>query len=926
MNEERPGGLEGRVLVLAPTARDAATSRGLLEAAGMPCVLCATIADVCGEAARGAGAAVVTAEAVLGDPEGRLARWLQSQPPWSDLPLVVLTPPGAETPRLLAALEAVGPMTLMKRPVQVSALVSTVRSALRDRRRQYAVRDLLAERQQAAAALRVERERYRITLSSIGDAVISTDAGGRVAYLNGVAESLTGWTQAEAAGRPLPEVFRVVNEHTRQAVANPTQRARREGAAGGLPSHTVLIAQDGRERPIEDSAAPMLDEAGATVGAVVVFRDVTGRREVEAEAQRLHREVEAERARLAEVFQHAPSFMCVLVGPDHVFERANDRYFELLGRRDILGRPVREAIPEVEGQGYLEILDRVYRTGEPFVGTEMRITLRRGGRMEERILEFVYQPIRGEGGQVSGILAHGIDLTDRVRAQQDLARLTAESERQRRVYETALSNTADFNYIFDLRGRFVYVNAALLALWGKQLHEAVGKNFFELDYPPELAARLQRQIQEVIDTRGPARDETPYTSAAGTRSYEYILVPVFGAGGAVEAVVGSTRDITDRKAMEDSLRQADRKKDDFIALLAHELRNPLAPIRNGLQVLRLAGGDASPAVTHARSMMERQLAHMVRLIDDLLDVSRINRGKMELRRARVALADVVSAAVETARPVIDAGGHTLSVELRGSPVFLDADLTRLAQVFSNLLTNSAKYTEPGGAIWVSAEQRGGSVVVSVQDTGIGIPADALENIFDMFSQVDRSMERNAGGLGIGLALVKGLVEMHGGSVTAASGGQGRGSTFTVTLPALPPQAGAAAASSSDNGAAAAGPKRRILVVDDNQDGAASLALVLRLMNNEVRTAHDGVEALAVAEAFRPEVVLMDVGMPRLNGLEATRLLRAQEWGKAMTVVALTGWGQEGDRQRSRQAGCDGHLVKPVSLDDLEKLLAELHAR
>ena len=283
--------------------------------------------------------------------------------------------------------------------------------------------------------------------------------------------------------------------------------------------------------------------------------------------------------------------MCVLLGPDHIFERANDRYYEVLARRDIIGKPVRAAVPEVEGQGFFEILDLVYQTGEPFVGTEMPITLRRGGQLEQRIVDFVYQPIRDAGGRVRHPLPWHRPDRRRVRAEKRLARLTAESEQQRRVYETALSNTVDFNYVFDRKGRFTFVNKALLTLWGKDLADAVGKTFLELGYPRDLAARLERQIQEVIDTKRPLRDETPYTAGSGTRDYEYIFVPVFGADGSVEAVAGTTRDITERKAMEEALREADRKKDEFIALLAHELRNPLAPIRNGLQVMRLAGGQ-----------------------------------------------------------------------------------------------------------------------------------------------------------------------------------------------------------------------------------------------------------------------------------------------------------------------------------------------
>lgn len=369
---------------------------------------------------------------------------------------------------------------------------------------------------------------------------------------------------------------------------------------------------------------------------------------------------------------------------------------------------------------------------------------------------------------------------------------------------------------------------------------------------------------------------------------------------------------------EEALRASDRKKDDFLALLAHELRNPLAPIRNGLQVLRLT--DDPEVRERSQQMMERQLGHMVRLIDDLLDVSRINRNKLTLQITQISLADAVSSAVETARPVIDAAGHELIMNLPAEPVRLDADLTRLAQVFANLLTNSAKYTERGGRIVLTGRCEGDTVVVSVQDSGIGIPVDYLRTIFDMFSQVDRSIERSTGGLGIGLALVKGLVEMHGGTVSAASEGPGRGSTFTVRLPTVPIRAEVSPDQQKGRSEFHEGPKRRILVVDDNQDSAESMAEMLRLFGNEVDVAHDGVEAVERAGTFRPQLILMDVGMPRMNGLDATRHIREKPGGDEPTIIALTGWGQDSDRRLSKQAGCDGHLTKPVDIDELRRLL------
>lgn len=547
---------------------------------------------------------------------------------------------------------------------------------------------------------------------------------------------------------------------------------------------------------------------------------------------------------------------------------------------------------------------------------EYRLVRPSDGRViwiEERGNTVFDQP--GGGVRLFGVAA---DVTERKRAEVSLERVTAESERRKRLYEAVLDSTPDLAYVWGLDHRFTYANEGLLRMWGKSWDEAIGKNCLELGYEPWHAAMHDREIDQVIATKQSLRGEVPFTGTFGRRIYDYLLVPVLGADGEVEAVAGTTRDVTDRQRMEQELRDQDRKKDDFIALLAHELRNPLAPVRNGLQVIRLS---SDPAVRErAQGTMDRQLTHMVRLIDDLLDVSRINRGKMELRRERVALADVVASAVEAARPALDAAGHELSVALPGRPVVLDADLTRLAQVFSNLLTNSAKYTPKGGRVWLAAERRDGSVWVTVRDTGIGIPKDSLSTIFDMFSQVDRSVEKSTGGLGIGLALVKGLVEMHGGTVTAASDGEGRGTTFTVSVPEAEPAipSGPVAAD-----APARTPARRILVVDDNRDGAESMSDMLGLLGHDVVTAHDGLEAVERAEAVRPDVILMDVGMPRLNGLDATRRIREHDWGKPIAIVALTGWGQEDDRTRSREAGCDAHLVKPVSVADLQRLLSDV---
>jgi PAS domain S-box-containing protein len=380
--------------------------------------------------------------------------------------------------------------------------------------------------------------------------------------------------------------------------------------------------------------------------------------------------------------------------------------------------------------------------------------------------------------------------------------------------------------------------------------------------------------------------------------------------------------VCERTRLLRELRDTDRRKDEFLATLAHELRNPLAPIRNALQIMALS--DEGAALEHARGMMERQLGQMVRLIDDLLDVSRITVGKLELRKERVALGAVLASAVETARPVIDASGHALHVAGTADPIYVDADPVRLAQVFSNLLNNAAKYMDRGGRIDVATARRGDEVCVTVSDTGRGIPAEALPQVFDMFSQVDRSLERSHGGLGIGLTLVKRLVEMHGGRVEASSEGTGKGTQVSVHLKAVSasPSADAARPSRLPRAAVRA---FRILVADDNQDAAESLAMMLRMMGNHLRTVHDGEQAVAEAAVFRPDVILLDIGMPRMNGYDAAREIRAQAWGARMVLVALTGWGQDEDKRRASQAGFDRHFTKPVSPADLEKLLGELAA-
>ncbi len=392
-------------------------------------------------------------------------------------------------------------------------------------------------------------------------------------------------------------------------------------------------------------------------------------------------------------------------------------------------------------------------------------------------------------------------------------------------------------------------------------------------------------------------------------------------------LTGVLLDISERRRAEADLREADRRKDVFLGTLAHELRNPLAPMRNALQVLRLTGG-AQHAAVQAREMMERQLAHMVRLVDDLLDVSRISRGKLQLRPGRACLQDMVHAAAETARPNLEAAGVHLQLLLPRDPVWLAVDAGRVAQIFSNLLTNAAKFTNRHGHVKVTAERDGAAAVVRVRDTGVGLSEKSLRHIFELFSQADQSLEKTQGGLGVGLALARGLAEMHGGTVSAASEGEGRGSEFTVRLPLSRGEGTGARGEENPISSSPLAPvpsPLKVLVVDDNVDAAASLEMLLRLLGCEAVTANDGLEGVCLAGSYRPDIVMMDIGMPKLNGYDACRRIRGEPWGKDLRIVALTGWGTEEDQRKAAEAGFDRHFTKPVSPQDLESLLAETPA-
>jgi PAS domain S-box-containing protein len=539
-------------------------------------------------------------------------------------------------------------------------------------------------------------------------------------------------------------------------------------------------------------------------------------------------------------------------------------------------------------------------------------------------------PARDDQGRIVEWYGSTIDIHDAKLAaeivQDSEARLRASEERFRR----AAHATGAVVYEVDLVGTARASAHGLERLLGADGREReLSSAWWHTRIHPDDLPRHVAQLQECLGDPARAGYRVAYRvrHTDGTwRDVEDAGEVVRGADGRPVRLVGAILDVTERKRVQDDmvrlqaeLVEADRKKDEFLSVLAHELRNPLAPIRNSLELMKLAHTDAT-AVAQARVVMERQLGQMVRLIDDLMDLTRISRGKIGLQRRRMLLADALRNAVETSHPQLEHAGHQFTCVVPPEPIFVDGDEVRLSQVFANLLNNAAKYTARGGRVDVRVERQDQHVVVTVADNGVGIPAEMLPRVFDMFTQVDRSLERAQGGLGIGLNIVQRLVEMHGGTVSAHSAGHGHGSRFVVRLPVAGAEVAAVAVAAHEVGARPAA-RRKILVVDDNRDSATSLAAMLAMMGNETRSACDGIEAIEVAASFVPDVILLDIGMPRLNGYEACRRLRMRAELQHVVIVACTGWGQEDDKKTAAAAGFNFHLTKPVDPAALEKLLA-----
>jgi PAS domain S-box-containing protein len=756
----------------------------------------------------------------------------------------------------------------------------------------------------------LRQEMLRVTLASIGDAVMVTDIEGRITSMNAVAESLTGWTQADAAGQPLDSVFRIVNEKTRQPVESPAQRALDEGVIVGLSNHTVLIRKDAGELAIDDSASPIRDAQGQVIGCVLVFRDITQRRRAEQERA-------DETARIESVVNHVIDGIIAIDenGTVEAFNRAAEKLFGYQVA-EVLGQNVKMLMPEPfhgEHDGYLANYRRTGQAKVIGIGREVEGRRKDGSTfpMELAVSEFWLSQRR----YFTGIVR---DITERKQAEERLRLKDVQLESITENTSAMLSRCSrDLRYIFVNRAYAELVRKPRDEIQGRPIVEIMGHQGFEI-IRPHVTRVLRGEVVEYESI-------VPF-EGVGPRFLHVRYVPDRDAQGEVVGWFASVADITERKRADArihdlvaDLKAADLRKDEFLATLAHELRGPLAPLHSALEILRLANHDPD-LLQHSRATMERQLSHLERLIDDLLDVSRITRDKIDLRRDYVELASVIHQSLEACQPLAESAYHEISLTLPPQPIYLHADPVRLAQVFSNILNNACKYTEPGGRISLTAERQGSDAMIRIQDSGMGIPPDKLGSIFEMFAQTDRGSKRSQGGLGIGLWLVRRLVEMHGGSVEALSDGVGHGSEFIVRLPVLIERPVAPLPKPTAEPPTLT--PRRFLIVDDSKDAAMSLAMLLKMSGNETRIAYDGLQAVEAARQFHPDVVLLDIGLPKLNGYDACRRIREQPEGKDMVMVALTGWGQEEDRRKSHEAGFDYHIVKPVDYRALMSLLAE----
>lgn len=841
---------------------------------------------------------LIVLESYLPDESGlEVCRRLKGDPATASIPVLVLCGGCQEGGWRIACFDA-GAEACLSRPVSAEELVAQARTLLRLRR---------AERQLRERVEEVERllDVLPVSVWIAHDPACHSITGNRAAYeMLGLPPQTNVSVAAPADERPAVHHYRDGRE------LSPEELPMQYAAAHGIEVRDVeldCVPPNGTTRHLYGSATPLRDASGAVRGCVGAFVDLAERRRMEQALRTSERRFKtlAGSAPVG-IFETDAEGNCLYV---------NDRWCQMAGMTADMAR----------GKGWATALhpedrDRIFEEwyaaangGQEFAGV-YRFRTPAG---EVTWLSGRAVTLRDERGKIGGYIGTITDISELKRTEEALHRAS-----QRLT--SLVDNTPLAVVEWDSDFRISRWSGAAERVFGWNAAEMVGKriNDVRLVYDEDWDT-VRATMARLLDGNNQyvASGNRNWTRDGRVIDCEWYNSILSDEVGRMEAVLSLVLDVTDRKRAEAELREADRRKDEFLATLAHELRNPLAPIRNAVQILKTQGPPAH-ALVWARGIIDRQVDQMARLLDDLLDVSRITRGHIPLRYEPSELTAIVQSAVETSRPHIAERNHELTITLPKEPIFIEGDRSRLAQVFLNLLTNAARYTNPGGHIRLTAERQGNEVVVSVKDSGIGIPTNQLTRVFEMFTQVNHDPDRSQEGLGIGLTLAKRLIELHGGSVEARSEGPGRGSEFIVRLPVVAEPSGRPASGAPEE-SPVAGSSLRVLIVDDNRISADSLSMVLRIEGYETRLAYDGVQGVALAEEFRPHVVLLDLGLPKLSGYEVCREIRLRPWAKQTVIIAQTGWAQEEVRQRTREAGFDHHMVKPLDPPVLLKLLAAL---
>ena len=753
---------------------------------------------------------------------------------------------------------------------------------------------------------------YRTLIEQMSEGAATLGTDGSIRYCNKAFAAMLQRPLETLTGGGITQYVPAADQPVFTALLH---KARSAGAQGEIG----LCAMDGGVVPVYVSLTLLVDAGLESICMVVT--NLTERKQaarISSNEQFVQRLIESAPIGIAVVDERLRYVL------------ANPVYRALAGTQLVTGRDMAEVFASPILRVVEPLVRQVLKTGESLNLPECALPDGAEGWWNVSLV-----PLREPAGSISSILILTEDISERKAAilreaqvlernlteqQRWHAKLQASEDRLQTGLASAQAGVFDWDVI---SGDVVWTDGHYTLLGLEPRTQSAGYELWRRHVHPDDWGYVEAAMQRAIATGERFAADYRVVGADGSERWVQGQGLLIARAGESKRMIGAIVDITARKKAEEELRrsqealkEADRRKDEFLATLAHELRNPLAPIRTAAHLL--LSPKLTPQQLHwAQTLIQRQTGHMALLLDDLLDISRITQGKLFLKKERVKLTDVVDAAVEASRPFIDSKNHSFTVSLPAETV-LDADPLRLSQILSNLLTNAAKYTDPAGHIELFGVAETDTLILSVKDDGIGLPSNMLNRIFDMFSQVDDSSQRSDGGLGIGLALVKGLVDLHGGTIEAKSAGPAQGSVFTVRLPLTsgePVAVGGNADKSSPSLIA-----RRVLVADDNKDAADALAALLELDNHEVRVAHSGRAALTLAQTFRPDVALLDIGMPELSGYEVAHALRQEPWGANILLIALTGWGQDDDRQRAKQAGFDRHMTKPIDPDELEALL------